>query len=148
MGVAGVGRGTFKYETTIDAPLSEVWDFFKSAENLTVITSFPRIKLHSDPSTIEGNDIEMELNFGVVQKKWTAKILEVKEEEYFIDKGIKLPFPFIKWEHRHQFDSDGSGTKMTDIVNYQASIPNLFVTLVLRQMFAGRKKVLVEKFTS
>ncbi|WP_216829493.1 SRPBCC family protein [Alkalihalobacterium elongatum] len=142
-----MGKGTFRYETIINAPLSEVWDFFKSAENLAVITSFPKIKLSSDPRTVEGNLIEMELDFGVMKKSWVASIVEVKEKEYFIDTGLKLPFPFVEWKHQHRFEAVGKQTKMTDIVNYKASVPNLFVTLVLKQMFTGRKKVLVQKLT-
>jgi len=139
-------KGTFHYETFMSRPLEEVWDFFSTAENLAKISSFPKVTILSNPKTIQGNNIEMKLNFLFFQKKWHAEITEVKEKSYFIDKGTLLSYPFTAWEHSHAFEVRNDGTLMKDTVIFSASLPAPIVRLFLRQMFRGRKKELNRYF--
>jgi ligand-binding SRPBCC domain-containing protein len=89
-------KGTFIYHTKLEEPLDQVWDFFKSAENLVRITEYPKVKFLSDPSTVKGNTIHMELNFPFFRLKWSSFISEFKEYAYFVDEAVHIPFPFKK----------------------------------------------------
>ena len=140
-----MGQGKFNYETKIDKEFEEVWTFFSTADNLAKITSFPKVRILSDPSTTPGNTIKMQFNFFIFRISWHSKITK-KEQTYFIDEGEKLPFPFKEWKHTHKFKEDGKLTVMTDIVEYDASVPDFFVKFILNQMFSGREKEIKKYF--
>ncbi|OLS35967.1 hypothetical protein BTR22_13330 [Alkalihalophilus pseudofirmus] len=128
----------FTYETTVDAPIEEVWSFFHTAENLVKITSFPTITLHSDPETRKGNTIRMKMGLGPVKADWHSYIQEVKPHEYFVDVGVKLPYPLKSWRHTHSFVKREDSTVMKDLVEIQSPLPTSILRPALHGMFRGR----------
>ncbi|WP_096201150.1 SRPBCC family protein [Bacillus sp. FJAT-45350] len=142
-----MGKHTFYYETYIDSHIDNVWDFFSTAENLAKITSFPKVRILSNPATVKGNIIEMELNFRLFKMAWSSDITEVVEKSYFIDVGKVVPFPFKEWRHVHAFEEKGNGTLMKDTVTYEAIMPGLFVQQFLKGMFSSREKEIRKYFS-
>ncbi|WP_280768351.1 SRPBCC family protein [Salipaludibacillus daqingensis] len=138
---------TFYYKTEIPKPISEVWSFFQTNENLAAITAFPKIDILGDVDVFEGASVHLQLNFFVVKLQWKGKITEVVEQAYFIDEGESLPFPFKSWKHVHAFKKvNEEKTKMIDRVEYEAYVPPLLANFVLKGMFNDRKKQLKKKF--
>lgn len=129
------------YETTLNAPLDKVWEFFQNAENLTRITQFPKTKLLSDGQTSTGNVIRLEMKWGGVTLHWDSEIEAVRISESFVDKGIRLPFPFRSWRHEHSFRKSGEGVIMRDEVEYKAYLPAVFVQPFLRNLFRQRERL-------
>ncbi|WP_051556640.1 SRPBCC family protein [Alkalihalobacterium bogoriense] len=140
-----IGKSIFTYKTIIHAQKSEVWHFFSTADNLAKITSFPKVRITSDPETKKGNRIVMELQFLFFTFHWTANITAVTED-YFIDEAIKVPFPLIAWKHKHCLHEENGVTVMTDTVEYESSIPSFLLKPFIYGMFQNRKKAIQHYF--
>lgn len=139
-------RYTFYYKTEIPKPISEVWSFFQTNENLAAITKFPKIDILGDVDVFEGAIVHFRLNFFVIKLHWKGKIKKVVDQAYFIDEGESLPFPFKSWKHVHAFkEINDNKTKMIDRVEYQAYVPPFIANIVLKGMFSDRKKQLKKK---
>ncbi|MDT8861680.1 hypothetical protein N0O92_15790 [Alkalihalobacillus sp. MEB130] len=136
----------FTYKTRIEAPIEEVWAFFSTAENLAKITSFPKVSILSGPETRQGNLIQMQLRFVCFSLKWESLIKEVQAPHFFIDKGVKLPFPFLEWQHKHVFHVKGEYTIMEDIVEFRSVVPSYLTKPLLLSLFRGREKAIRKEF--
>lgn len=135
-----MGKGRFEYRTVIKKDIRLVWDFFSDPVNLQKITSFPRVQIVRRSEQEEEDSIKIKLNFFLFRITWDAVITEKRDQDYFVDKGDSLPFPLKQWEHTHQFESSGTGTIMTDKVEYRAFAPDFLVKMMLILMFKSREK--------
>ncbi|UTR09914.1 hypothetical protein MM300_18815 [Evansella sp. LMS18] len=133
-----MAKGRFEYKTVIKKDRRLVWDFFSDPANLQKITSFPRVQVIRDSEQEER--IKIKLNFFLFRITWYAVITEKRDQDYFIDEGDNLPFPLRHWKHTHQFESSGTGTIMTDKVEYRAFAPDFLVKMMLILMFKSREK--------
>ncbi|WP_100399451.1 SRPBCC family protein [Bacillus sp. FJAT-44742] len=132
--------GEFTYETTIHDKKEDVWEFFLYTSNLEKLSGFPKVKVVDGERTEEGETIQLQIKGGLVSPVWKARITEVNEGNYFIDKGEKLPFPFITWQHIHRFIEEDNMTIMKDEVAYTSWLPPAVVKTGLKQMFKDREK--------
>lgn len=136
-------KKVFSYETVLESPLTEVWDFFQSIDNVTRITSFPKVTVVS--STPEAFVLEFD---GIINKwKWYGEIVKSEEKVCFIDVNVKPPFPFKSWRHTHTFEQKDNATKMKDTVEYESAIPSFLINVLLQKMFKDREKGLCAFFT-
>jgi len=113
---------TLKRTQFIPKTKSEVFNFFKNAENLekitpedlnfTILSSLPIIM---DEKTL----IEYNITLFRVKIYWRTLICEYNPPNNF--KDIQLNGPYSLWEHTHRFEECKNGTMMIDDVNY--SIP-------------------------
>ncbi|WP_416149592.1 SRPBCC family protein [Salipaludibacillus sp. HK11] len=139
-------RHTFYYKTEIQQPISDVWSFFQTNENLAAITAFPKINILGDINVFEGAIVHLQLDFIFIKLEWKGKITKVVDEAYFMDEAEQLPFPFKSWKHVHAFKKiTNDETRMIDRVEYEAYVPPFIANLVLKGMFADRKKQLKKK---
>ena len=101
---------------------SEVFNFFKNAENLEKIT--PRnlnftilspLPIIMDEKTL----IEYNITLFGIKIYWRTLITEYNPSDSF--KDIQLNGPYALWEHTHMFKECKNGTMMIDDINY--SIP-------------------------
>lgn len=138
---------TFYFKTEMNEKKSDVWSFFQTNENLVAITGFPKIKLLGDKEVKEGADVILQMNFFVIKLLWKGEITKVVPEDYFMDEGVKLPFPFRTWQHVHAFkELEQGGTRMIDRVEFSSYIPAIFIKLMLFGMFQDRKRQLKKIF--
>lgn len=107
------------FETRIDAPVQKVWDFYKSAEALKLLTppNLPITLLSTDNSVREGA-------LHIVQTKifgrkivWKARITQVSPPASFRDTAEQSPFK--SWTHLHEFIDDEGYTILRDTVEYE-----------------------------
>jgi ligand-binding SRPBCC domain-containing protein len=132
-------KGTFNYETYLENNINEVWSFFSSAVNLVRMTRFPKVSLHSNPSTVRGSHLQFILNFGLFRLNWLLIIQDVQDRSFFIDEALHIPFPFRAWRHTHSFIQQEDHTLMIDKIEFDAYIPAFIIRFLLRRMFFDRE---------
>ncbi len=66
---------------------------------------FPPVKLLQFDGSEVGDMVGLELNFIFFKQKWISRITEnetSKDEWFFVDEGIQLPFFLKFWRHKHR----------------------------------------------
>jgi ligand-binding SRPBCC domain-containing protein len=133
---------------------TEIFDFFKSPENLIKITPSnvgfniltPRpIKMHT------GTVLDYTINILGFKVRWTTLITEYDEPNRFADVSIKGPYSF--WYHKHTFVKTDEGTTMNDEVIYALPygflgrlVHSIWVKKQLNYIFDFRAKIIEEEF--
>jgi len=152
----------FEYESRVDAPLDDVWDFHSRVKGLTELTpGWMRLTVdattgpdgESDPEILEeGASVDVSLKpLGILPRvSWCSVITERTRTEdvaYFVDEMSDGPFK--EWKHTHTFealDGDGGGTLVRDSVEYVLPLWMLgragspFFRVNARMMFRQRHK--------
>lgn len=138
----------------IPAPLTEVWDFFSSPQNLQKITppgmGF-KILVGGKGKMYPGQMIAYTVRpLSGIPITWITEITHVQEGRYFVDEQRKGPYAI--WHHEHHFAEVEGGVEMTDIVSYTLPLgwlgslaQFLFVKRQLKTIFDYRSEV-IEKF--
>ena len=142
--MAGSSVPTFVESVLIDAPVVSVFRFHEREDALSLLTpAFPPVWLISRTGGIE-TGARVELRVGVF--RWVALHTAYEKDRLFVDEQIHGPF--AKWVHRHEFETDGPKTRLTDRIVYElpgGSLVNTVfgwtVRLGLRNMFAHRHRV-------
>ncbi|TDD97331.1 SRPBCC family protein [Flavobacterium cellulosilyticum] len=112
----------YKKETVqhVNASIEECWAFFSSPRNLQKITPETmgfNITDFDGKSMYPGQIIQYTVSpLAGLKLSWTTEITFVKDNSYFIDEQRFGPYSF--WHHKHFFEADGNGVKMTDVVHY------------------------------
>ncbi|MFK7908159.1 MAG: hypothetical protein AB8B69_23715 [Chitinophagales bacterium] len=68
-----------------------------------------------------GDEVHLELAFGM---KWISLVTDFQERDdeiFFIDEGVQLPFFLSYWRHKHRIVKDGTGTILIDDITYRSS---------------------------
>uniref|UniRef100_Q02AN6 Cyclase/dehydrase n=1 Tax=Solibacter usitatus (strain Ellin6076) TaxID=234267 RepID=Q02AN6_SOLUE len=137
----------FVKSVLIDAPVDEVFRFHEREDALDLLSpGFPPVRKISATGGIKVGT-RVELRVGLF--RWVALHTAYEKDRLFVDEQIEGPFK--KWVHRHEFERAGSGTRLTDRVEYEltggALVKSLFggaVAVGLRRMFAHRHRVTCE----
>lgn len=147
-------RYRLEQRTLIDAPLSEVFDFFRRAENLGAVTP-PALAFEIQTPTpipmAEGQRIAYRIRLGPVPMRWLTRIDAWEPRERFVD--AQLRGPYRAWYHEHLFEARGDHTLMIDRVWYApplgplgAIAQRLFVGQTLRRIFGYRRAAIALRF--
>ena len=131
----------FVRSVLIAAPLGTVFGFHERADALLLLSpAFPPVRVLQKMGGIEAGS-QVELKIGPF--RWVALHSAFEKNRFFEDRQISGPF--AKWVHRHEFESVGNSTRMTDRIEYQLPggrwVNRLFgwaVQLGLRPMFRHR----------
>ena len=105
---------TFSKSIVIDAPVETVFGFHERPDALLLLTPpFPPVRLVSMTGGLEpGSRVELRVGF----LPWVAMHTAYQRNRLFADEQIQGPF--AKWVHRHEFESLGLKTRLTDRVEY------------------------------
>ena len=147
-----------KEKQFLPVSISKAWEFFSSAENLSVITppelGFKVLTDVKEKEIYEGMLIEYKVSpLLKIPLHWKTEIAKVDKPHSFMDRQLKGPYKL--WEHTHTFIEKESGTLMKDNVEY--SLPFgilgqlahvLIVRRKLNQIFDYRKQILNQIFKS
>lgn len=137
-------------ETTVAAPLEEVFEFFSNAANLERMTPAQlNFSIVSEREAMrEGLLIHYRLKLRGVPMKWTSRIAVWEPPHRFVDEQVKGPYR--RWHHEHTFESTADGVCCRDRVEYQvpggALIHWLLVRSDLLRIFSFRQDVLAREF--
>ena len=147
----------FLVKQNIKGDMDEIWDFFSSPKNLSVITP-PHLnfKIISDlpDKMFTGQMISYKVSplLGIPMN-WVTEITHVDDHKFFVDEQRIGPYKI--WHHEHHFKALPNGEiEMTDRVSYVLPFGflgkiahGLFVKNQLKQIFDFRKKIVEERFS-
>jgi len=135
----------FVKSVLVYAPVERVFAFHEREDALKLLSPpFPpmRVVRKTGPGIETGSKVELKI--GPI--RWTALHTAYQENRLFADEQIEGPF--AKWIHRHEFESAGGATRLTDRIEYRLPggvwTNRLFgwaVQLGLQQMFRHRHRV-------
>ncbi|THE62824.1 cyclase [Salinadaptatus halalkaliphilus] len=123
---------TYDRQTTVRAPLEDVWQFHAHVSGLEALTpgwlglrveSIMGPDGESDPEVLAvGSEVALSIQpFGVGPRQhWTSEIRERRRTDgtaYFRDEMVHGPFD--RWVHTHSFFADGDRTILRDHVEYE-----------------------------
>ena len=135
---------TFVKTTVLEAPVETVFAFHERDDALRLLSPrFPPLRLIRKTGGIEpGSKVELKIG----PFRWTALHTAYEKNRLFVDEQIEGPF--AKWVHRHEFESLGRATRLTDRVEYRLPggewmnrLLGWAVQLGLQQMFRQRHRV-------
>lgn len=140
--------------TEIDAPLEEVFEFFKKAENLGAMTppalAFDiqtRLPIPMGTGTV----IDYVIRLGPVPMKWRTLIERFEPGVKFVDSQQRGPYQ--SWWHEHHFRAFEGRTLMEDRVYFSAPFgpigriaEQLFIAPMLQRIFAYRATAIRLRF--
>ena len=108
----------FERSVLLDAPASEVYAFHEDPRNITKISP-PSLKVErvecSVPA-VAGEEFRLRVSQFGLPLDWVGIWEEAVPDSRLVDGARKSPFRH--WRHHHLFRSEGSGTVMTDRVEY------------------------------
>ena len=138
------GVATFCKSTVVKAPVETVFAFHERQDALRLLSPrFPPLRVMRKTGGIErGSRVELQIG----PLPWTALHTVYEKNRLFVDEQIQGPF--AEWVHRHEFESMGGATRLTDRVEYRLPggvwVNRLFgwaVHLGLQVMFRHRHRV-------
>jgi ligand-binding SRPBCC domain-containing protein len=146
----------FNTEQFLPTDIIKAWDFFSSANNLTIITP-PELDFNILTNLKEREIYEgMLIDYTVkpllgIKVNWQTEIFKVDKPAMFADKQMKGPYKI--WEHTHTFVEKESGVLMHDQVKYQLPFGiigrithSLLVRKKIENIFNYRREVLKKIF--
>ena len=107
-------------DTTVDAPLEKVFEFFSDPRNLGKITPPAmgfQIVSAPDRALAEGDRIEYRIKVLGLPLRWVTLITTWRQNESFSD--LQEKGPYRRWLHTHTFRASGGKVQMHDRVEYE-----------------------------
>lgn len=147
---------TIYREQQLHCDIGKAWNFFSSANNLSLITppdmKFTVLTEMEDDEIFEGMIIDYYVSpiLGI-KMKWKTEIIQVDFQKSFTDFQKKGPYKL--WNHHHEFIINDKGVFMKDTVKYELPFGflgelahRIFVRKKIEHIFNYRYKVLEELF--
>lgn len=107
-------------KTPVGKDYKTVWSGFNRDLFEALKPPFLPLTLKRFDGSRTGDEVHIQLGFGILKQDWNALIIEHDENEqecYFVDEGSKLPFFLKTWYHKHRIirQADGSSVIVDDI---------------------------------
>ncbi len=133
-------------KTQVEQDYQTVFAGFTRDLFLKLNPPFPPVKLLQFGGCKKGDQVELELNFIFFKQRWLSDITEdkmTKEEIYFIDEGVKLPFFLKTWRHKHRLVRQENQTIIIDDIQFTTPflLMNYLLYPVLYLQFLYRKPI-------
>ena len=105
--------------TLINSPTELVFQFHDDPRNLLkILPPYLRVDIVEVPKSLKrGAVLKYAMFVGPLRFDWTGEIVEYESPSQFVD--IQTKGPFHNYRHAHVFVPEGSGTRMTDIIEYE-----------------------------
>jgi ligand-binding SRPBCC domain-containing protein len=119
-----VKRFCLQREQLVRRPIGHAFAFFASPANLNAITpAWLQFKiLAAPPHLYTKARIQYRLRWRGLPLRWTAEISVWNPPHQFVDTQVRGPYRL--WRHTHQFRPFGSGTVVSDFVEYALPFGN------------------------
>lgn len=114
---------TFRYSSVIDAPVAAVWAFHERPDAIQLLTP-PETPIVVEERT-GGLEVGARIIFRVTHFKlrWVARHEEYAYQRLFADRQVEGPFK--SWYHRHRFAAEGTGTRLSDDIEFSLPLAPL-----------------------
>lgn len=137
--------------TNVTKPYKDVFRFFTKELFIKLSPPFPKVKLLRFDGSEKQDKVIVELDFFLFKQEWESIITEkseTKEEIYFIDEGVKLPFFLKKWKHIHRIMKDGDKTNIVDDIEFETPFRPFDILFypILYFQFAYRRPIYQKVF--
>jgi ligand-binding SRPBCC domain-containing protein len=135
----------FEKSVWIAASPGAVFRFHERPDALPLLTpKFPPVRMISRSG--DGISVGTRVELRVVVFHWIAVHTVYEQDRLFVDEQVQGPF--AKWIHRHEFSAEGSGTRLTDRIEFVLPGGELVNKLLgwavrpgLKDMFQHRHRV-------
>lgn len=136
------------FSTFFQAAPTAVFAFHERPDALEILTPpWERVEILQRPPGLEaGARVELKVGSGLLRVRWVALHTEFERNRLFVDVQERGPFAF--WEHRHVFEEEGAGCRMTDSIRFALPLGWLTEKLLgwavkarLQRMFKYRHEV-------
>lgn len=130
--------GYFETELWLPAPPRRVFDFLADARNLDPVTPpwfSLRIQTPELPEMCEGAAIDYRMALFGLRFPWRSRVVAWAPPRIFT--YVQERGPYRYFEHEHQFEPAGEGTRVVDRVWYRALGGVAGDRLVVRRMLKG-----------
>ncbi len=132
-------------QTPVMQSYEQVWQGFTRELFLALAPPLTPIHLLRFDGCKKGDEVHLEIDFGVFSQLWCSKIVEqttTNDEIYFIDEGIQLPFFLSKWKHKHRIVKQATGALIIDEIEFEGKFfTSAFIYPVLLLQFMYRQPV-------
>ncbi|WP_276498455.1 SRPBCC family protein [Pontibacter litorisediminis] len=108
-------------KTAVAQDYLQVFNAFDERLFRKLAPPYPRLKLLRFGGSETGDVVEVELQTGIRNFRWTSRITDRRITDtgaYFVDQGQELPPPLKVWHHKHLVTKNGSGATIHDIITY------------------------------
>lgn len=113
-----------KVNTIIHKNRSELWELLDAPQNvLDLAPRWLNVSLTGDSlhKMYQGQKLYFTLRpFGLLKMSWVTEIVEIQEEEFFIDTQVGGPFKY--WKHEHIIETKKGQTIMLDRLTFQTKL--------------------------
>lgn len=127
-------------EQQLNCSIDKAWEFFSSANNLSVIT--PEDMKFTVLTQLDNDDIfeGMIIDYSItpifnIQMHWQTEIIHIDYKKSFVDFQVKGPYKL--WHHYHEFIENEKGVLVRDIVDYE--LPLGFIGKIAHRLFVKKK---------
>jgi ligand-binding SRPBCC domain-containing protein len=133
--------------TRVNLDFKKVYQRFDEKLFTELAPPFPPLNVVQFDGCIRGDLVKVRLGWKNLGVDWWAEIIESNENEneiYFIDRGMKLPFPLKTWEHYHGIKSLGNNeTLVVDNIQFSSgsNLIDYLIYPLLWITFAYRKPI-------
>ena len=132
--------------TLVNGHLQAAFERFNRELFLKLNPPFPPVKLLRFDGMAVNDEVHLELNFLLKKEKWISRITDFsagKDEIYFVDEGVQLPFFFKSWRHKHRLIYRENQTEIVDDIRFECKFTflNCLVYPVFYLQFLYRKPV-------
>jgi ligand-binding SRPBCC domain-containing protein len=136
-----------EFSVDVRAPVEKAFEFHTDATNLLKITPpDSQVQIIGNVRVAPGAQIHLRVKMPVFgETDWVSRITEFKPNEMFADEQVRGPLK--RWKHTHVFQPIEGGTRIVDIVEYEAPFGifgafgnRLFGERQLREMFEYRQR--------
>jgi ligand-binding SRPBCC domain-containing protein len=138
----------FEKNSIIDASPEVLWRFHERSDILQLLTPpwQPVQIIRREGGLGVGAISEFRLWIGIVPVQWIAVHTACEPNRYFVDE--QKTGPMASWQHRHQFEAQGTQTRLTDAIAFSLpggqsveSLLDWWVNSRLSDMFDYRHRI-------
>ncbi len=109
----------------IGAPVETVFAFHERPDVLELLTppGQPIRVLRRTGGLLVGAEVEFLVPLGPFRRRWLARHTAYEKNRLFVDEQVDGPF--TRWTHRHQFDAEAGGCRLTESIDLQLPLAPL-----------------------
>ena len=138
-------------KSPVPLPPEQVWEGFNLELLKKLTPGIVQLKADVFEGTQPGCRFEMRVGaFGVLQE-WKGLVTQAGQTPgsyWFVDEGVKLPWPLKTWKHLHAVRKSANGSVIYDLIQFSCRPKwlNPLIFCFLFPLFSVRKRKYLESF--
>ncbi len=143
---------SFSIQTNVKASMPFVWSKFDEALLKYLSPPFPKVQILKFGGCRKGDEVLLRIDLIFIKPLWSTLITDQqtsKNEIFFIDEGVHVPFGIKFWKHTHKIiDQGNENCLIEDLIEFKSFhfILDLFLFPFLWGMIIYRKPLYQKYF--